>query len=109
MKRHQLVRRLFSALFLLAVAIRAIAVTGSGGDSQPAKPFGIAKRVPWTTSHIKGSPEPPLPFRAEMAFPHLAFDFPLDLVMGPGSNRWFVAEQFGRIYSFPNDPKCKKA
>ncbi len=101
-------------------AVASMAVLGWFALSQPtgraaqakgdgAKPFGIDKRVPWTASKVKGSPEAPYPFRAEMAFPHLAFDFPLDLVMAPGTNRWFVAQQFGKIHSFPNDPKCKQA
>lgn len=68
-----------------------------------------AKRLPWTTSRITGSPEPPLPFRAELAFPHLSFNLPLDIVMAPGSQRWFVGEQNGKIYSFPADPKCQQA
>src|SRR5262245_55061570 len=33
----------------------------------------IPARVPWTTSRIVGSPEPPPPYRNERAFPNLQF------------------------------------
>src|SRR4051794_25344175 len=96
--------RFARALVLPALFTIAVLAAGAYKPASGPKPYGLAKRVPWATSHVKGSPEPPLPFRAEMAFPHLAFDFPLDLVLAPGTNRWFVAQQFGKIYSFPNDP-----
>jgi putative heme-binding domain-containing protein len=73
------------------------------------KSFGIDKRVPWTTSRISGSPEPPPPYRVERAFPGLSFVNPLLMERAPGSNRLFVGEHAGKIYSFPNDPKCSKA
>src|SRR5437899_324638 len=31
----------------------------------PRQPFGLDKRVPWTTSNLKGFPEPPPPYRTE--------------------------------------------
>src|SRR5437016_4841196 len=73
------------------------------------KPFGIDKRVPWTTSRVKGSPEPPAPYRTEVVFPKVKFFEPLDMAPAPGSDRLFVAERRGRIYSFPNDRKAEKA
>jgi uncharacterized repeat protein (TIGR03806 family) len=73
------------------------------------KPFGLDKRVPWTTSKVKGSPEPPPPYRTERAFPKLKFDEPLDLTYAPGTNRLFVAERWGKIYSFVNRQDVAKA
>src|SRR5262245_50058222 len=74
------------------------------------KPIGLQQRVPWTTSRVKGSPEPPDPYRSEVAFPKLEkFYEPLDLASVPGGNRFFVAERTGKIYSFVNDPKIDKA
>lgn len=74
-----------------------------------SRPFGLAKRVPWTASRIKGSGEPPPPFRTERAFPHLTFKNPLHLTTAPGLKRFFVCEQGARIYSFPIDAAVKKA
>ena len=65
---------------------------------------GIQRRVPWTTSRVKGSPDPPPPYRTVAAFEHLKFNKPVVLTNAPASERLFVAEQGGKIYSFPNDP-----
>ena len=54
MRRHALL--LFACSLLAAPAVR-------GDDkASPARPFGLTKRVPWT-SRIAGSPEPPPPYR----------------------------------------------
>jgi uncharacterized repeat protein (TIGR03806 family) len=74
-----------------------------GADAPP--------RIAWTTSRVAGSPEPPPPYRLERTFPSLKFASPVDLVMGPPgpTHRWFVVEQYGKIFSFPNDSACDKA
>jgi glucose/arabinose dehydrogenase len=74
-----------------------------------AKPVGIDKRIPWTTSRVKGSPEPPAPYVARVAFPGLKFFEPLDLAAVPGTRRLAVAQRDGKVFTFPNDPKTKKA
>src|SRR5438067_13933584 len=78
---------------------------GDKGD----RPFGLSGRTPWTTSHITGSPEPPLPYRIERAFPKLTFTNPLLLVTAPGSDRWFVGEQAGQLFSFRKDQNVGRA
>src|SRR5438094_6375361 len=78
-------------------------------DARAEQPYGIPKRVPWTSSRITGTPEPPPPYRIERAFSKLKFKLPLDMTMAPATNRFFVVEQGGKIYSFPNDPNCEKA
>jgi putative heme-binding domain-containing protein len=74
-----------------------------------AKPHGLTKRAPWTTSRVVGSPDPPHPYRVERAFPKLTFRNPLLMARPPVGNRLFVGEHFGKIFSFPDDPKCAKA
>jgi hypothetical protein len=64
--------------------------------------------VPWTTSRIHGTPQPPPPYQCERIFPKLKFTQPLDIAFAPGSSRLFVVEQGGKIVSFPNDPACEK-
>jgi uncharacterized repeat protein (TIGR03806 family) len=81
---------------------------GQGGKPQ-RKAFGIDKRTLWTTSRVKGSPEPPAPYRTEVAFPKLKFSEPLDLTNAPGSDRLFVAERKGKILSFANRPDAARA
>ena len=70
---------------------------------------GIDKRVAWTTSRITGSPEPPLPYVDEHVFPELKFNMCVDIVTAPGSDRLFVVEQNGRIFSFPNRADVENA
>lgn len=63
--------------------------------------FGIEKRVPWTTSRVTGSPDPPSPYRIERVFSQLSFTDPVTLTSVPNSKRLFVVELGGKIYSFP--------
>jgi uncharacterized repeat protein (TIGR03806 family) len=65
------------------------------------------KRVLWTTSKVKGSPEPPPPYRLEVAFPKVKFFEPIEMAAAPGTDRLFVATRPGKIYSF--DPKTQQA
>src|SRR5687767_6631282 len=74
-----------------------------------SKPFGLEKRIPWTTSKVIGSPEPPPPYRTARAFPGLTFDEPLDLAAAPGTDRLWVAERKGRLLSFTNKPDVARA
>ncbi len=69
----------------------------------------IAKRQPWTTSRVTGSPEPPLPYTTERAFGRLRFTNCLDIAMPAGSDRFFIAELAGKILSFPNSPDAAAA
>ncbi len=68
-------------------------------------------RKPWTTSNVRGAPEPPPPYRAERLFPKLTTRFknPTTLSFAPGSNRLFVGEQAGKIWSFVNDAGVEQA
>lgn len=72
-------------------------------------PYGLDKLEPWTTSRIKGSPEPPLPYTVERVFPNLTFENPVTLTNAPGTDRLFVVELNGKLFSFPNDNNCAEA
>jgi uncharacterized repeat protein (TIGR03806 family) len=79
------------------------------GFASSAEPVGIAKRTLWTTSRVTGSPEPAAPYRTEVAFPRLMrFSEPLAMTAGPETNRLFIAERHGKIYSFENNPQVEK-
>src|SRR5690554_5533259 len=69
-------------------------------------PVGLQTRVEWTTSKIVGSPEAPLPYITQRVLPKLQFNQCLDLTTAPGSDRLFVVEQFGKIFSFFDDPEA---
>lgn len=88
-----------------AVAFRAEAPSAA----PRRKAFGLEKRVPWTTSQVKGSPEPPDPYRLARVFPTLNFAEPLDLTPAAGFNRLFVTQRDGKIFSFPVEPDVPRA
>jgi uncharacterized repeat protein (TIGR03806 family) len=101
--------RLLTLLAALAAGL-LVAYPLLSDDKKPdPKPYGIDKRVPWTTSKVKGSPEPPPPFKTEVVFPKIKLFEPLEITNAPGSNRLFVAQHRGKIFSFLNDPKADKA
>jgi putative heme-binding domain-containing protein len=75
-------------------------------DPKPSKPAKHA-RTPWTTSRVVGSPDPPPLFKVVRAFPNLKFDHPLLLARPPGSDRLFVGEQAGVLYSFRDKPDAR--
>ena len=76
--------------------------------STPDQPVGIAERVPWSTSRITGSAEPPSPYTTERVFPSLQFESPTVLTTAPGNDRWYLAELAGKIFSFPNRQDCRQ-
>jgi len=62
-------------------------------------------RTPWTTSRVTGSPNPPAPFTVERLYPQRTFDRPVEFMRQPGSDRWVVMQEGGKLLSFrPSDP-----
>src|SRR5690348_12550283 len=120
MMRHNFFRRAAVVLICFACSLgprdrRALAEpagqakASNSSDASSNRPFGIEKRVPWTTSKFRGSPDPPLPYRAARVFPKLHFKNPTVLTNAPGTDRFFVAEQYGKIFSISNDPDTAAA
>jgi putative heme-binding domain-containing protein len=96
-------RRFLTLLALLLLLVAGSLVPLGSSVAEPAK----SVRMPWTTSRVVGSPDPPPPFQVTRAFPNLKFDHPLLLVACPGSDRFVVGEQAGVLYSFPDRPDAK--
>ncbi len=76
-------------------------------SSQPLRLARVVRRVTnpttldqWTTSHFAGTPEPPPTFESRLAFPGLHFKNPVALAWNSGAQRWFLAEEQGRVLSF---------
>lgn len=60
-------------------------------------------RVPWTTSRITGSPDPPPGYMAEPVWPDLKLNNILDIAHLPKARRIFLVAQKGTILSLPDD------
>jgi len=67
-----------------------------------------SQRVPWTGSRVVGSPDPPHPYVVQRWFRGLDLDCPVHLVAEPGSDRFFVAEYFGTVRAFEDDPDASQ-
>ena len=89
----------------------ALLVSSFGWSTRAADDKGKAKqpepRKPWTTSKVTGSPEPPPKYKAARVFPNAKFNHPLLIALCPGSDRFFVGEQEGTLYSLANKPNAK--
>jgi putative heme-binding domain-containing protein len=68
-----------------------------------------AQRPPWTSNRVVGSPNPPAPYNVERLYLKLAFNRPVDIGTIPGTDRLFVLEQNGKLFSFPSRPDVERA
>ncbi|MDA1049835.1 MAG: PQQ-dependent sugar dehydrogenase [Planctomycetota bacterium] len=93
-------------LFVFSVtAISQFALLSAADD----RSFDTHQRVPWVSSRIKGTPDPPPPYRMAVAFPNLKFEEPLAMTPAPGTDRLFVVERHGKVRSFPNQRDVRQA
>ncbi|MDP7019525.1 MAG: PQQ-dependent sugar dehydrogenase [Pirellulaceae bacterium] len=67
------------------------------------------QRPDWTSSRMLGSPDPPPPYRLKNSFPKLKFTNPTVVTTAPDSERLFVVELTGQVYSFPMRSDVKEA
>jgi len=66
----------------------------SRGQPAPvSKPYGIARRIPWTTSRVVGSPDPPPPYRVRRAFPDLKVTNSIAVAHEPGTENLLLVHQ----------------
>jgi uncharacterized repeat protein (TIGR03806 family) len=105
-----------AAILLLVPVLGESRLPAAGGvpatQKQPpqTKPASaLPHRVPWTTSRVIGSPEPPHPYRLERAFPHHKFHNSVYLTPEPGTDRLFVMEYSPAIVrAIKDDPNSKE-
>lgn len=98
-------RHLFLFAPIAALVLVPLASPQAAVNKAPVHaPTGIQKRELWTTSNIKGSPEPPDPYVMTRVYPKLKFDEALEIAAVPGKNAWGIAERQGKIWTFDADP-----
>lgn len=78
-------------------------LASSSGAAEPETWPRPLARTPWTTAAVRGRPEPPVPFQPRRIYPQAAFKNPTVLTSAPGTDRMFVAEQTGKLYSLSGD------
>ena len=76
------------------------------------QPFGLDHRIPWTNSHVFGSPDPPLPYTVEKTFTKIKWQQPIFITPEPDSDSLLVVQQGGekekpsRILRVRDDPNA---
>ena len=94
---------LCAAAGLALAGILSWLTPSTSAETRPdAVPTTQTARVPWLTSRVTGSPEPPPPYVAARAFPNAAFHQALLFVRMPGGGRFFVGERPGKLFSIRN-------
>lgn len=94
-------------LLLLVLSLPLLAA-----DDQP---FGMDRRIPWTTSRVVGSPDPPLPYSTEQTYTNIQFKAPLYVAREPDSDFLLVVLQGGekdrpsKILRVRDDPASSEA
>ncbi len=78
--------------FLIAAGLISLTYAGFAQET--------TTRVPWNDSMFVGTPDPPLPFVLERAYPKQEFTGPVAMVPLPGTDRLVVVEQKGKVVSF---------
>jgi glucose/arabinose dehydrogenase len=96
-------------VFLVSPLLRAADPAESG------KPYGLQRRIPWTTSRVVGWPDPPLPYRVRRTFTRLKVPCPIAVAHEPGSDRLLLVHQLspwsgqGKILRIKDDPDVEQA
>lgn len=85
------------------VALATMMIAGILAFRSAAVPAGGGQRVPWTSSKIVGSPEPPRPFILRPVFDKWTTKKPVDVTFVGDWNRVIVLHVDGTWVSFPAD------
>ncbi|AMV40264.1 PQQ-dependent sugar dehydrogenase [Planctomyces sp. SH-PL62] len=80
------------AILLVSWVLGVWTVYVQGGEGDP---FPEERRTSMTSSRVVGSPEPPLPFRTEKAFPNLVVEQALTFEREPGADAYLILQHLG--------------
>lgn len=107
-RRVELLRHLTLPAFVVAAGA---CVCAAAAEEQA---IGLQNRIPWTSSRLAGSPEPPLPYTVRPVFTAISWDRPIYAEREPGTNSLIVIEQGGerdrpsRLFRVPDDPSTSE-
>jgi putative heme-binding domain-containing protein len=91
------------------VLLAACLTIGFTPSSAWAENKTVARRPPWTSSRVHGSPQAPEPYKVVPAFPKLRFDKPTSIEELPGGERLLVTEMGGKVFTFRKDSQVGRA
>ncbi|QDT09958.1 carbohydrate-binding family 9-like protein [Planctomycetes bacterium K23_9] len=87
-----------------AICLAWIAIAFAHRCELGAKDAVPTRQIPWLDSKVKGSPDPPLPYKATRVFPGVSLDRPTDAVWVPTAKKWIATQNAGKLVMFDNDP-----
>lgn len=73
--------------FLLCAILLHWNVAGADEADPETPPYGLVEYVPWTTSRVVGSPDPPLPYRVRRVLPDVDLQWPIFVTTEPLTER----------------------
>src|SRR6266498_5860511 len=76
-----------TAWYLIVLLGLALGSFGHNVLHAAEPPYGIDRRIPWTTSRVVGSPDPPLPYTVEKTFTNITWKEPVFITPEPDSKR----------------------
>lgn len=85
--------RCFGAAFLAVCCLAGVGSFIVSARDVESKPFGIAERIPLTTSRVIGQPDPPPPFRVKRVYPGVGISFPVAVAAEPGTSALIISHQ----------------
>src|SRR6266542_3668044 len=100
-----------TAWYLIVLLGLALGSFGHNVLHAAEPPYGIDRRIPWTTSRVVGSPDPPLPYTVEKTFTNISLRAPIFITPEPDTDSLFVVQQGGekdrpsKILRLRDDPK----
>jgi uncharacterized repeat protein (TIGR03806 family) len=106
------VLRVVSSALLLTSCVTVSLSILHAADEQP---FGIERRIAWTTSRVIGSPDPPLPYKVEKTFTNIKWQAPIYVTPEPDTDYLLVVQQGGekerpsKILRVRDDPNADTA
>lgn len=93
----------------LVTALSCVFGMAQESSEDAAGAYGLEQRVPWTSSHVQGRPEPPPPYRPERVYSKLRFKTTTLLDVLPGTGQLLVGEMTGKVFLLPKDPNAEQA
>jgi uncharacterized repeat protein (TIGR03806 family) len=101
-------------IVIFLVALNAVSAQESPAEHRSNVDTAVVEKygswaLPWRTSRVVGTPEPPPPLTPRRILPGIAFQNPTVLTTAPTIDRFFVAEQMGKIFSVPRHEHSAKA
>ena len=87
-------------LSIIIVGVLLCGAIPTSEETENSKPYGIAERIPWTTSRVVGTPDPPLPYHVQKTFSKLQLTNPVYIEGEPGTDHLLVVQQNGKIFRF---------